>query len=106
MGTPCWMVVTSPNAGDKVLFICREETGAMFTVDVPWAPNMCKGLSHLVPWDQGGSIQRRVLLDWLSFGEMGLDMDAGAHLELAGLHGVWQDCRWSEHGSACRIQGT
>lgn len=71
----------------------------------PGHPSCAKALAIWSP-GTGGSTQRRVLLDWLSLGEMGLDMDAGARLELAGLHSVWRDHHWGEHGSACRIQGT
>lgn len=71
----------------------------------PGHPRYAKALGSWSPGTRG-STQRRVLLDWLFLGEMGLDMDAGAHLELAGRRSVWRDRHWGEHGSACRIQGT
>lgn len=86
MGTPCWMVMTTPDAGDKILLICREETGVRFTMDVSRAPVMCQTLSCLVPRDQGRGTQRRVLQGRVHSWRDGSDVDAGARLELAGPH--------------------
>lgn len=72
----------------------------MFTVDVSWAPAMCQGLSCLVPRDQGRGTQRRVLRGRDHSQRDGSDVDAGARLELAGLHSAS-----GKHGSACRIWG-